>query len=315
MENSTNSLKILTYNAWGLKIGPFSLAKDYKERIYSLPTEIYRLNPDIIFLQEVWKKVDRDYILTELKKRGYVYSFHKSDQHPKIRKLKKPFQWLNNLLLGNGLIIISKFKINLLSTKVLTFSNFTANEEFFTRKGAIYCEVNSPKFGNISCINTHLGSVDYNPSKRRFHPKQVDTQTKQLKELENFIQSLTKENPLFIGGDLNIDERNFNYLNWFPTPGKQYVNLLENLKLVDSYRFIHPNEVGKTYASKNIYNLKSKAPEGRIDYLFHSNLHNRLEPKKSSLVFTSPIRKKNNLIQLSDHFGILSEYKIIKKGV
>ena len=60
----------MTYNAWGLKIGPFSIAKNYKSRIFSLPNEIYRLNPDIIFLQEIWKKSDRLYLINELKNRG-----------------------------------------------------------------------------------------------------------------------------------------------------------------------------------------------------------------------------------------------------
>ena len=67
----------MTYNAWGLKIGPFSIAKDYKSRIYALPTEIYKLNPDVIFLQEIWKKVDRQYLITELHKRGFKYYFYK----------------------------------------------------------------------------------------------------------------------------------------------------------------------------------------------------------------------------------------------
>jgi len=314
LENLTDSLKVLTYNAWGLKIGPFSIAKDYFARIYSLASEIYQLKPDIILLQEIWKKTDRDFIISEFVKRGYRYSFHKSGNHPHVNKLKKQFRWLNNFMLGNGLLIISKLPIDLTTTKAISFEGYTAQEEFFTRKGAIYCEIKSKDFGKISLINAHLGSVDYQRNKNRFRRDQIKTQKKQLLELEDFIQKHSGSNPLFIGADLNIDEGNYNSSTWFPRSGKQYQNLISKLNLIDSFRFHHPDDLGHTYTSKNIYNSKQETPGSRVDYLFHKNIEQRFEPESSNIVFSKPIKKFNNQIHLSDHFGILSEYKIINKG-
>jgi len=306
LENSTNKIKILTYNAWGLKIGPFSIAKDYHARIYSLPSEIYRLSPDIIFLQEIWKKSDRKYLINELKKRGYKYSYYKTDYHPRI----KNFKWLNNLMLGNGLLIISKTPINYSNSQAFSFSAHTATEEFFTRKGVLFCEIEIPAFGKINCINTHLGSVDYNPKKLHFNKKQRLNQLQQLNEFEKFVLNITKNYPLFIGADLNIDERNYNNLNWFPRGGKEYEALMKKLNLIDSYRVMNPDKIGKTYSDNNHY--KIQGPEGRLDYLFHANLGSTLVPESSKLVFTGPIKRKNKTFQLSDHYGILSEYKIKK---
>jgi exonuclease III len=313
--NINNKLKVLTYNTWGLKVGPFSIAKDYSARIYSLPSEIFRLAPDIIFLQEIWKKSDREYLINELGKRGYQFSFYKSDQHPKVRQWKGYFKWLNKLMLGNGLLIISKNPINLASGKVFSFSAHTATEEFFTRKGALFCEINVPGIGDVNCVNTHLGSVDYNNKKLRFHSKQKHMQDVQLNELDHFIKALPKDKPLFIGADLNIDEQNNQLSDWFPKKGKDYIKILDKLALTDSYRFIHPDKIGKTYSSKNDYKKKDSSPDGRIDYLFHANLGHFLVPKSSNLVFNEPIQKRNQTFFLSDHFGILSEYQIIKKGV
>ena len=312
MENSTNKLKVLTYNAWGLKIGPFSIAKDYKDRIYALPTEIYKLNPDIVFLQEIWKKIDRDFLINELKKRGYGHAFYKSDAHPQIKKWRKNFSWLNRLMLGNGLLIISKHPIDLSSSRVVSFSGHTAKEEFFTRKGAIYCKINLKNFGPISCINTHLGSVDYFSKRLAFNPIQKNAQSTQLRELENFIGETSANSPLFVGADLNIDDRK-NHLNWFSNPGDEYLELVKKLNLVDSYRFKNPSGPGITYSSRTKYKKEEHGPDARIDYLFHANLGDSILPEASNLVFNRPISQNNKSFYLSDHFGVMSQYNLIVK--
>ena len=85
----------------------------------------------------------------------------KSEEHPRIAKWNKSLKWVNDLILGNGLITFSKFPIIFHTTQVKTFSRHTAREEFFTRKGAIFCEVQVPGIGKVNCINAHLGSIDF----------------------------------------------------------------------------------------------------------------------------------------------------------
>ena len=306
--NKETILKVMTYNAWGLKVGPFSVAKDYQERINSLPSEIYRIDPDIIFLQEIWKKSDRHYIISELDKRGFRFSYYKSEKHPMFRGWQKKFQWLNRLMLGNGLLIISKHEIDLSTAKAVSFSHHTATEEFFTRKGALFCKVKFKEIGVINCVNTHLGSIDYLDKKLNFNSKQKVTQKRQLDELEKFVNTLDPSTPLFIGADLNIDDRGES--SWFPSPTKEYTKLVENLNLIDSYRLIHPNRQGVTYSNHTEYKSSKNGPDARLDYLFHANLGNSIMPKTSNLVFDQPIRKNNQSFYLSDHFGIMSEYKL-----
>ena len=298
----------MTYNAWGLKIGPFSIAKDYQKRIYSLPSEIYQINPDIIFLQEIWKKSDRCYLISELKKRGWHYSFYKSDLHPSIKKLP----WLGQIFLGNGLLIISKYPIDLEKTVVHSFSTHTAREEIFTRKGALYCEINVTGIGKVGCINTHLGSIDFFQKKFQYSEKQKRSHQKQIYELTQFIKNQQQSIPLFIGADLNISDHQ-NHLSWFPNPADEYIKFVTELNLTDSYRLLHPINQGTTYSNKNSYKKDSHGPEGRLDYLFHANIEKKLIPEFSEIIFNNPIKKNNEDFYLSDHFGILTQYKFKKE--
>ena len=66
------------------------------------------------------------------------------------------------------LFVKSALPINLKTTKVKVFSQFTAKEEFLTRKGAIFCEIFIDPIGTVNCINTHLGSVDYSMKRLEF---------------------------------------------------------------------------------------------------------------------------------------------------
>ena len=301
----------MTYNAWGLKVGPFSIAKDYRKRIYSLPSEIYQINPDVIFLQEIWKKADRNYLIEELFKRGWKYCFYKSDDHPRVAKFKKSFKWINDLILGNGLITFSKFPIVFETAQVKTFSRHTATEEFFTRKGAIFCEILVPQLGKINCINAHLGSIDFQKRKNRFNQEQKLEQLQQIIELNQFIRKTDNGNPLFLGADLNIDDKKDSY-KWFSKPSAEYEALTKKLKLVDSFRLQNPIQSGVTFSEENNYKTGESGPEAKLDYLFHQHIENALLPVSSQIIFNRPITKNNEQFYLSDHFGILSEYSILK---
>ena len=145
------TISVLTYNIWGLKIGPFPVAKNYRNRLTILPTEISRLNVDIILLQEVWCKKAQKFLISEFKKKGYTYSYCKSKY--RSNSLKFPY-------IGNGLLTLSKYPIDHHHADVFTFNKFTALEEYFAHKGALFHPVKVGPRRHIDIINTHLGSID-----------------------------------------------------------------------------------------------------------------------------------------------------------
>ena len=83
-----NSITFLSYNIWGLKIGPFGLAKNLKERIAELPAKLSSTGADIIFLQEVWRKKDQFFLISKMKELGYHFAFYQESAPFWVKKIK-----------------------------------------------------------------------------------------------------------------------------------------------------------------------------------------------------------------------------------
>ena len=116
---------------------------------------------------------------------------------------------------------------------------------------------------------------------------------------------------MFVGADLNIADKKDSY-KWFSQPGPEFEELTKQLKLIDSFKLQNPTHSGVTYSEENNYKTHASGPEAKLDYLFHQHIENTLIPVSSQIIFNQPINKNNEKFYLSDHFGILSEYSILK---
>jgi len=307
MSKNINTFTILTYNTWGLKVGPFSLAKDIHKRFKLLPEALNKLNPDIILLQEVWRKKERNYLIDSLKAQGYSYCYFKSATHPILEYLK--LNRLKSSFVGNGLLTLSKYPIHKNSSDALAFNHFTALKEWFSRKGALYTPVTIDSVGTIDIYNAHLGSINYIKKKEIFSSAHQKKQTFQLKELITFIKRKSNQQSLIIGADLNIsDVHKKNNSTWFPDANKDFQNFIRELNLVDSFRQSNPDIKGSTFNSNTHYKNPDEGPEQRIDYILHRSTDNKFSLKSSRIVLNQPIGRVKRNINLSDHFGVLSEY-------
>lgn len=173
-------LRVLSFNVWGIPI----VADDWFTRAPLLADQIGQLQPDIVVLQEVWRRED-----AEMLKAGLL-RFGLSAQHD--------FNEQENV--GSGLLLASRYPIR--SVQLFTFDagkypHTPWHIDWAAEKGFFVAEIETPA-GNIDFVGTHFqatyGSADY-----------VAVQTLQSWQLVNHVQRIQSRNakPLVIAGDFN----------------------------------------------------------------------------------------------------------------
>jgi exonuclease III len=302
-----SSLTFLSYNIWGLKLGPINISSDFSYRLKFLPKKLAETNADIIFLQEVWYSRDKKFLIKEMKK--YGYSNFLVNKENKIESLKRKFRGV----LGDGLVILSKYPLCELSKEFLSFKEYTATEEWFVSKGAFKVSLNIPKLGKIDIYNSHMGSVDFIKNDNDFSQGQMNSRYKQAEELLDFISGTCREGLVFLGVDMNSHEFLWNskmskYVD--DKYSKEYKLLTQKSGFCDSYRFFNSDSKGYTFCNTNFYKREGHDPSARLDCIFSKSNKFEIKPQMSKIVLNKPIKSFNKNIYLSDHYGVLTKFKI-----
>jgi endonuclease/exonuclease/phosphatase family metal-dependent hydrolase len=179
----SNSIRVITYNTWGLP-RPFLIkAKRFKQ----IATSIGQFEADIIGFQETFTKYAK--ILSTLKE--YPYYRYGS---PKIKGKK---------LIDSGLLTISKFPI--VDSDYIVYSKCSGTD-CLAAKGILWTKIAVPGIGDINVFNSHLNAGASKKVKRV-----------QLGEAWEFIQKhLDGRSTIFLG-DLNIqpDTVFYNYIKYY----------------------------------------------------------------------------------------------------
>jgi exodeoxyribonuclease III len=95
----------------------------------------------------------------------------------------------------------------------------------------------------------------------------------------NFIKSLEKKKPVIVNGDLNVAHNEIDIHNpktnlkcsgFTPEERASFTKLLNDVKLTDTYRFLHPDKIEYSFWTY-LFNCRSKNKGWRLDYFLVSN--------------------------------------------
>jgi len=301
--SNARELKILNLNMWAVELGwpeyfVSSPSLELNERIHRLPGEIAKLQPDLIVFEEVWSDNRAEEIKALLKPLGYAYNASKSSDRG----------WF--LDGGNGLLIVSKFKLD---PEVQAFSYSTSTRwdesKFICRKGGMKTRVELEPNKWVDLYATHLGAtgvVTKNGMATEFTPNELKIQGEQIKEFIAFVNQTHTMQSMIVAADLNSHPFAFESGKYSETKHSDVYRLLTCADGVTDCLHLKDNSASAkffTYDTSQNHYAKSAdfatEPEGRIDYVFSQG--EELAATASSLAF------KDN--PLSDHYGLTTSFE------
>jgi endonuclease/exonuclease/phosphatase family metal-dependent hydrolase len=262
-------LSVLTYNT---QMMPF-----YANGIDDLnnPSQRALLIPkmtqgyDVVMLEELF---DRDLRATVIKAMSEAYPYHTNVVGANT---SKP--------LTGGVMIFSKWPI--LKEDQMVYTNSSGLDKF-AAKGVMYALIDK-QGKHYHVFATHTAAGDATAK---------DARKSELMELSAFVQSqqIPNNEPVFLGGDFNIDEKNDEFIQ------------LKDILHVDL-----PINQGYPYSFDSVTNSMNLGKEqSRLDYVFYSNDY--LHPAKSyNKVFVLRALYDEAMwpqFDLSDHYPVASYF-------
>lgn len=259
------SLRILTLNTWG---SPY--AKHHAPRRAAIAGRLLALAPDVIALQEVFRKPDRQLLQREL-------------------RAEYPHQhYFASGLLGSGLLTLSRHPIVDAAFYRFRLGGESENiqrGDYYGGKGIGLTSIQTPEDGLINVFNSHT-HAQYDPAEDNRFAIFTDSN---LYEAARFIQGYSTA-PVILCGDLNT------------RPGQGGYRIITALgHLTDAYTALHPNDAGTTYDPDNPYSDTS-IPE-RLDYI----LLRGLRVQNIKITLTERLSDAGPALAYSDHYGLLAE--------
>jgi len=246
--------------------------------------------------------------------------------------------------MGNGLLIASKSDFLMddnKRTRELAFRKHTRFDESIIMKGGIGTRIYIPQLGWTNFYNSHLGAVTFNEDLQEQEPAHVKVRKSQAEELSWLVRAgrswpdkvkndeLEQTGIALLAVDLNTHYNVFKKGAYTDEVSFEYALMTGNasraqLGYIDTFRSIHPDTSSPvwTFDKDNPYvssGYFGGAPSETIDYIFMSP-NNRLKIANSELVFTEDIDDQTkarfdieSAKKLSDHYGILTTFSILKK--
>ncbi len=266
------SIRIITYNVWGLP-SPLLVMPS---RLKDIAAEMPKLGPDIVAFQETFTNKAR--VLDRMP--GYPYVAQGS---PKVK----------GKLMPAGLTVASRWPI--VETRTIVYSD-CSGFDCFAAKGALYTRIRIDDVGDVDVFSTHLnaGGKDH-------------IRMSQVAELVAFVSSIAGSRPLIVLGDFNskpteaptkmmlssllLRDGHDEYRRTNP-----YLDPIEwNQYTIDTHR--------NTNIMIGILFQKPK----RIDYVFLRDTDSSAtEVESSRLIFDEKVGGRH----LSDHFGVAMDLRL-----
>jgi endonuclease/exonuclease/phosphatase family metal-dependent hydrolase len=263
------TISILSFNCFGT---PQSTS--WSIRFKKLIKEINRYKPDILLLQEVISKRQREFLVRHLD--DYKYC---SPKHSNQFKRK------------GGLFTLSKFPLN-----DYAFHKFNRQGPIIgilpvadrvLRKGFESFKVDVDG-KTVHVINTHL----YANYKNKVH--EIRVMLYQLTQLYKFIAMIPQDDVLLVGGDFNVKSKS-----------ELYYGFLEATDLHDP---LHET-TEMTYISKNLNKtIHTSNIDSKIDYFFAKNIN--INKISQEIIFKKPFRDRGKNHHISDHFGLFTQINL-----
>jgi len=303
---SKDALKVITLNVWsGLDyegifyMGEYESDEVKEQRFNLLVQNLRKVNPDVIFLQEVNPAGAYSGRLAD--SLGMDELHQVANGGIKLGPLGLPV----NLKEGNAILAKKEYKLEEKDILKLSGSfglygdpiTIHFDESIFALSALI--EIDSTR---ILLVNTHLFSPSTEEGKIR--------RKEDIKELLGYINDYSNDMPVILGGDLNA------------VPESEEVNmLLSEGKFIDCFsKNAVPGYTWDPQTNNNIkYSLIKDSSDHaglkeaeydsvprRVDYIFVNTKFG------SSSIITSEVVLKDisNGINISDHFGVMTELNI-----
>jgi endonuclease/exonuclease/phosphatase family metal-dependent hydrolase len=283
-------LRVLTLNAWLLRLGRFRVARDLLARTARIPDAVAATGADVVALQEVWPPRVAEVLARRFHGLGYAHVM------PGARRTRAR-------VLGDGLMILSRHPLR--ESGRLRFSRSSAWFEALVGKGALAADVALPGGDVLRLVTAHLGVVRFDPRRGAYRESDARTRRAQVEELAEWMEGLPgAPRHLVLAGDLNVAERLPEEGTEAPAPAPDYRHLLERLPLSDAYREHDPQGPGFTFdPASNPHAARGRLrglPGQRIDYvLYRPGTGLRTQAAAIALQDSPP---------LSDHYGLLVDF-------
>jgi len=262
-------MKIITFNCFG---PPFSAHRHL--RFSKLAQQLKAIQPDIVNLQEIFFQADRSLI------EKAIPDYHFTHKH--------------RLGQGGTLIITKKDIGKSIFVPFKDQGSFISTIDRLAPKGFRYLE---DKKTNTFFINVHLLNIYRNLN------SEIKTVESQLKQLTEFVLSLSKATKIVLSGDFNL------------CPNSQKMtDFIKNTGLVDSSP---PHQ--KSHCPENLvwkfkmFNRLSRSgilsphiqdKYQKLDYILFKNLSQRVH---QDVIFDTPfLSTSGDKYFISDHFGLLA---------
>lgn len=268
-------MSVLTLNVLGIPL----LTRRYHKRLGGVISQIKKLNPDIVCLQEIWLKSGRDFIIAQLKGAGYRYFFA-----PRFAKRL------------NGFLTLSKIPIVDTNAKVvdLQLRGFGFSlAEFIGAKGFSRTTIDLGGGKRAHIINTHF-AVDWS-NKFTARSRYNKGQSACIEVLERELAKFRKD-PIVVAGDFNLD-----------AGSEIYKQLLEETGLKDTL-----SSAGDTTSTilPNLFVFWLPQIGGRRDMILCKNLPAKTYVR-AEIALNEPLK---NVGYLSDHAAVLAKFGLAGKG-
>jgi endonuclease/exonuclease/phosphatase family metal-dependent hydrolase len=306
--NAPLRLRVLTLNAWLLRLGRFRVARDLGARTARIPEAVAATGADVVALQEVWPPRVAAVLARRFAALGYPHLVAGAR-----RTLPR--------VLGDGLMILSRHPVR--EAGRLRFSRSSVWFEALVGKGALAADVALPGGDTLRLVTAHLGVVRYDVRRGAYRETDARTRRAQVDELAAWMEGLAgSPRHLVLAGDLNVADRvpreggdggsgaeprsGASPQGPDDTPAPDYRHLLERLPLADAYREHDPAGRGFTFdPARNPHAGRGRLrglPGQRIDYvLYRAGTGLRSQAATVALQDSPP---------LSDHYGLLVDFEV-----
>lgn len=308
------SLSILTVNL-GLLTGQLAYVPHYDERrksfVKTLRNFIRTRNVDVLFIQELWYKVDFIEANKMAKEEGFQLAIPDSEYSAKVSKYGMQI-WVRTSALRPG--------TKLANLKVTNFTQSTRLEYIGGYKRALISAEGILANGQpVILANTHLSAtVGAN-----------DIRLKQVNEAASLLAKMSANKQFIVfGADFNVSPEFEEALKDEVTQWEEnrapYVRFYEDTHLMDIFKALHPKDPGYTWDKRSNTNISDgpsavkDEPLQRVDFIW-AGQPNSSAPEKNvvlaeecELVFTEKsIPAGAAEVHLTDHFGLFAKIKVL----
>jgi len=269
-------VKLLTFNTGLLEVavGPLhiDLVPKLRARVEALPAAILDLDPDVICLQEVYRKVDSD----TLKERTKVYPYTYRSPHEYMLK-------------NTGLCIMSKYPFQLLEE--LDFR--ASGVEKIVAKGAVKIQLTDGPHKGMVIVNVHFPYGGFgSDSQTRWST--IKKRNSNIEYLDRHVS--TSAERVLVAGDFNF--------------GQDIAQ--ENYEKMVSTGYTNISNGSITWDVDNPLNMFFPLSVSQsIDHIFLNNhFMETLTNQSCTRVFDTQVETNKGPLFLSDHFGLLCDIQL-----